>query len=102
MSKKVTADVEIYTTDIQLQQGIRVFVNLVLPDFEFSMQSTQTCCPTLLLVLSLQMYFQSLLLSTQKVLRSQATSSSSFSFYGKYDCLHNYVILIFAGELPSR
>lgn len=82
----------------QLQQGIRVFVSLVLPDFEFL-----TCCLTLklLLVLSLQMYFRSSLLSTEKVLRSQATSFSSFAFYVKNDCLH-YVILMFAGELPSR
>lgn len=90
MSKKViiTEDVEVYITDKQLQQGIRVFVNLVLPNFEFSMQSTQTCCLTLLLILSLQMYFRPSLLSTQKVPRSQATLSSSFSFYVKNDCLY--------------
>lgn len=81
MSKKVIITEE-EEEQQQLQQGIRVFVNLVLPAFEFL-----TCCLTLLLVLSLQMYFRSSLLSTQKVPRSQATLSSSFSFYMKNDCL---------------
>ena len=82
MSKKVIITVE-EEEQQQLQQGIRVFVNLVLPAFEFL-----TCCLTLLLVLSLQMYFRSSLLSTQKVPRSQATLSSSFSFYVNNDYLH--------------
>ena len=82
MSKKVIITEE-EEQQQQLQRGIRVFVNLVLPAFEFL-----SCCLTLLLVLSLQMYFRSSLLSTQKVLRSQATLSSSFSFYVKNDCLH--------------